>query len=257
MKFNIFFILFLLSNTITACDCGIPYLYKKYLYSDAIFHAKIGKNHSDKRLSRKYDIQILEVIKGVPIDTIFSGGNCGTAFKEGDEVILYLKIRKDKNIASTSMCYGNRRLKNNLFPKNNHATIERIGHLEIKALRFYHKYYNGFQQNSTPSFKYEKDYQSNILKKESFSIAIGVDKKIKVAHFEVLLQEDGKILEVNFLTKIPKDLKATILKNLQDGKWKMPDLKNAKNANFRVLQSILYPKKSKGTHGNFINKRDF
>jgi len=231
IKYLLMFLLinFFVVNIVFSCDCAYQSVSEKYLKSDIVFVGRIKKaiKHPINKLPNKWSYELIESIKGVPLDTIISSILCSPGFREGDEVLIYGIGIKDSNTIVANSCRGSKRInrKNNI-----------VHDFEIKALR-YHKRYIGESIDNTP-VRYDAKIRTmalNPFRSEFLNIRT---KKCRAAFVLIKFSKTGKIKKIQFLNKVKRKVKKSISKIVKEDVW----INKAKEEKV-IIRCFLYPAK--------------
>lgn len=223
---------FLPSSTRACNDCRLPLLYSKYVRFEVIAHIKLIKEYS----KYKFGFKLIKNFKEAPLDTL-----CGK-FRLGDEIIIYGYNNVQRKTTFSHPCNGNRlvsRMETKGSPYSNSLKIQ--AQLEIKALKFYKRKFGILHLNEPPYFKYKNREVPNFFHKYDIKNFLFYSKKVKIAYIEIILDKNGRILNVNFMNKIPDKLKQEFLENLQKGHFKISDVKEFQQQKYRIIKNIVYP----------------
>lgn len=192
---------FFIVNAVISCDCAYQSVSEKYLKSEIVLVGKIKKaiKNPVNKLTRKWSYELIETIKGIPLDTIISGLLCNTGFREGDEVLIYGIGIKDSNTIVTNSCRGSKRINRKEYILHD---------FEIKALR-YHKKHIGERIDNTP-IKYNTKIRTmalNPFRMEFYNIRT---KKCRAAYVLIKFSNTGKVKKIQFLNRVKRKVKKSI-----------------------------------------------
>lgn len=239
----------------------------KYYKADFVMYAKIKKNHanSEEVYDQKWELEILEVIKGNRVDTFKTTSKrlCHTSwFSEGDFVIIYGENRNESNVAYDTKNLINQIVKYQSIGEEKNRKYYKIqseerGKIELEALRHMKEHFDltNFKKY-IPSIKIDSHYPSKTIKKKSkdtgkikfeyypkgsihgnnpnefFDI-----KKQKPVYVRLEFEEYNKLKNIHILNEISKKNIKLVYEFFSKGIW---ELKNPENLERIILIETLY-----------------
>jgi len=208
---------------------------EKYLKSEIVFVGKIKKvinNSNRKSLNHKWTYELVEAIKGTPLDTIRGSLVCGPGFREGDEVLIYGLNINGSNTISTNFCKGSRKINQEFF----------LDELELRALRI-HKKYIGEKIDKTP-IKYITKVDIIGLDPDSdrFYKIMNSKKKYKITYVLVKFSNNGEAKEIKFLSRNSRKIKDSISKIIKEDLWQHEVKKGETISQKEIIRCFLHSK---------------
>lgn len=212
-----------------------------------IFVASIAASYEKETelSSYQWKINLLDQIKGKPLDTLFSGNFCGEKYRLGDTVIIYGYNDEKRNWTATGQCHGNkiigRKQWKNEQEKEHYAKAKNLVEFELDVLHQSKKHLGDLKYQSPPIFLNKtlippKEYNFN---RGLFNVK-SIKGKLKVAHVLIEVNEKGKRLKVKYLNRVPRKIRKSICKFLKQSEW-TTDFKR-QETKMTIIESFIYPK---------------
>lgn len=243
-------ILFLQASEMFGCDCDRLYWSYNYLRHKEVFICKIEKEIGD----HIYKIKILEVFRGNPMETLFTGYFCGIAPPIGSTILIYGTNQPKHQWTGTGLCYGNTIIPKK--PRKKSFNLKRKSRLdkEIDLLRAFRdeiqNTWGNYTNHAISDFRNAWYMTAKNVMLFDFSFTYNYQNRdnqidyneMNLAKVKVRL-ENSQLTELTFLDAPPRSIKRRIKKILKKKmKWNIPEKEFAEIERIELIEGFLYSK---------------